>query len=172
MTTTILDRRPVPSPEAEPELAGERRLATVTVLRSAPQTRRRAVAAPRRPIPRTPARCPASRRQHVLTDPAPVRLTPRGQAALVLTVLAVTVLALVTVVAAALGRMAGPAGTVDPAAPSRIVVVQPGDTLWDIAAAAAPAADPRSTINVIERLNGLDAADGVRPGLHLVVPAG
>lgn len=35
------------------------------------------------------------------------------------------------------------------------VVVQPGDTLWSIAAAHYPAADPRERVEAIEALNGL-----------------
>jgi nucleoid-associated protein YgaU len=35
------------------------------------------------------------------------------------------------------------------------VVVQPGDTLWSIAAAEYPAADPRERVGEIEALNGL-----------------
>jgi LysM repeat protein len=35
------------------------------------------------------------------------------------------------------------------------VVVQPGDTLWSIAAARYPAADPRAEVQAIEALNGL-----------------
>jgi nucleoid-associated protein YgaU len=36
------------------------------------------------------------------------------------------------------------------------VVVQPGDSLWSIAAARYPGADPRERVDAIERLNGLD----------------
>ena len=35
------------------------------------------------------------------------------------------------------------------------VVVRPGDTLWSIAAARYPAADPREEVQAIEALNGL-----------------
>ncbi len=35
------------------------------------------------------------------------------------------------------------------------VVVQPGDTLWTIAAERYPAADPRERVSAIEALNGL-----------------
>jgi nucleoid-associated protein YgaU len=37
------------------------------------------------------------------------------------------------------------------------VVVQPGDTLWSIAAAHYPAADPRERVDAIEALNGLSS---------------
>lgn len=85
-------------------------------------------------------------------------------------VLAVTLLALSALVVGAFTGAASTAGQADRAT-TRTVVVQPGDTMWDIAVAALPSADPRSTIDAIEDLNGLDAADGVTPGLRLVVPA-
>jgi LysM repeat protein len=39
--------------------------------------------------------------------------------------------------------------------PVGTVVVQPGDTLWAIAAARYPGADTRERVDAIERLNGL-----------------
>ena len=51
------------------------------------------------------------------------------------------------------------------------VTVQPGDTLWGIAAAIDPGADPRALIAEIRELNGL-AQSGLVPGQVLVVPAG
>ncbi len=50
------------------------------------------------------------------------------------------------------------------------VVVGAGDTLWRIAARAAPGADPRATIEKILRLNGLHVSS-VRPGQRILVPA-
>lgn len=40
-------------------------------------------------------------------------------------------------------------------APVDRLVVQPGDTLWSIAAARYPGDDPRERVDAIERLNGL-----------------
>jgi LysM repeat protein len=62
-------------------------------------------------------------------------------------VLAAAVLVLVSLL---LARVAagGTAGV-------QTVVVQPGDTLWSIAVAHYPDADPRERVDSIERLNGL-----------------
>jgi LysM repeat protein len=51
------------------------------------------------------------------------------------------------------------------------VEVQPGDTLWGIAVAMDPGADPRALIAEIRELNGLTQS-GLVPGQVLVVPAG
>ena len=51
------------------------------------------------------------------------------------------------------------------AAPS--VVVQPGDTLWSIAAEIAPDADPRITVDQLIALNG---ASPIVAGQELVLP--
>jgi hypothetical protein len=52
----------------------------------------------------------------------------------------------------------------------RQVVVQPGQTLWSIAAAAEPAADPRLVIAQITQINSLGGAT-VYAGQQLWVPA-
>jgi LysM domain len=51
------------------------------------------------------------------------------------------------------------------------VVVQPGETLWQIATRVAPGSDPRTTVHRIEELNGLPTAT-VSAGQRLYVPAG
>ena len=50
------------------------------------------------------------------------------------------------------------------------VVVQPGETLWQIATRVAPGTDPRTTVHRIEELNGLTTAT-VSAGQRLYVPA-
>lgn len=50
-------------------------------------------------------------------------------------------------------------------------VVAPGDTLWGLAATAAPDQDPREMVDRIMRLNGLDSVD-VQVGHVLLVPNG
>ncbi len=62
---------------------------------------------------------------------------------------------------AAGGHSSGAGG----AAPT--VVVQPGDTLWSIAAAVAPDADVRITVDQLVALNG---ASPIVPGQELVLP--
>jgi LysM repeat protein len=56
------------------------------------------------------------------------------------------------------------------AGPERTHVVQPGDTLWTIAAATAPG-DPRRRVWEIRERNGLDGAV-IHPGQRLVLPRG
>ena len=48
-------------------------------------------------------------------------------------------------------------------------MVQPGETLWQIAEAAVPSADPRETVAVIMELNDLESAS-VQAGQGLLVP--
>lgn len=100
----------------------------------------------------TPARTPA----------APLRLTRRGRVVVVL------LLALVAVTAFSLGRASSDASGA-PAATRRSVVVQPGETLWEIARRAVPGADPRETVARIADLNDLSGSL-VHPGQRLVVP--
>jgi hypothetical protein len=77
--------------------------------------------------------------------------------------LTVTVLAAVIVVVASLTASSAARTLVD-------VTVTPGDTLWSIAAAAAPDRDPRDVIDEIRELN--DMPGGVLPvGVVLRVPA-
>jgi hypothetical protein len=49
------------------------------------------------------------------------------------------------------------------------VVVQPGQTLWSIASAAEPTADPRSVIQEIMSVNALNGTD-IQAGQLLWVP--
>ena len=63
------------------------------------------------------------------------------------------------VVAVVIGASVGlsKAALGDSAPVSRSVVVQPGDTLWGIAAARYPGDDIRMRVDDIERLNGLQS---------------
>ncbi len=56
------------------------------------------------------------------------------------------------------------------AGPERTHVVQPGDTLWTIAASHS-SGDPREAVWRIRERNGLDGAL-IRPGQRLVLPRG
>jgi hypothetical protein len=103
--------------------------------------------------------------------PVPLRLTRRGRAlarlAALLTVVALGI-GLMLVATGAFGSAA--AGTRPTAPATRVVVVQPGQTLWSIAAQVAPNADRRDTIARIVELNAL-ANSSVSAGARIAVPA-
>ena len=118
--------------------------ATVPVVRSA--------ARPARPVPLAP---PAR---------GGLRLTRRGRLVLV------SLIALV-VLAVALGGAASVSAVSSSQAPATTtVVVQPGQTLWQVASAVSPDSDPREVIAEITALNDLKTPL-VAPGQALVVPA-
>jgi LysM repeat protein len=92
-----------------------------------------------------------------------VRLTTRGR------VVALIALAVLAFGAVSLGRVMTVAAT-GGAVPQRdTVVVEPGQTLWQIAGEIAPGADPRITVGRLIEINGLDDPD-VRVGQRLFVP--
>jgi nucleoid-associated protein YgaU len=103
---------------------------------------------------------------------APLRLTRRGRR---LARTALIVLALVAALALSVAGRDGVGQAGDgPAVPATsTVVVQPGQTLWQVARSVARDADPRETVARIQELNGLSGADAatLRPGQTLVVPA-
>ena len=98
----------------------------------------------------------------------PVRLTGRGRA---------VVAGLVAVVAVVAGLLlaAGGAAAASHGSPAagyrgmRQVVVEPGETLWSIASAAEPAADPQSVIQQIVTANSLGSST-IHAGQVLWVP--
>lgn len=94
--------------------------------------------------------------------PQPVRLTRRGRVLLVL----LAVFLLLTVFS--LGRVTSTA--TPPPQPRATVVMQSGETLWQLAKRVAPGKDPRVTIDRILRDNGIKTADQVRTGQQLVLP--
>ena len=91
----------------------------------------------------------------------PVRLTRRGRVVLFCLLLAVAG-ALVTLVSA-------PGLAADEPGPAPVVIVQPGDTLWDIATRHSGARGRDATIEEIRRLNHLDGY-GVDAGQRLTLP--
>ena len=98
----------------------------------------------------------------VSAAPASIRLTRRGRLVLmVLLAIALVALLGVTRTAVAWAEPSGPT--------TRTVVVQAGDSLWEIARTVDPQRDPRAVIAEIEDLNDLDAA--VVAGQALLVPA-
>lgn len=109
-----------------------------------------------------PAARPAARRVRRQS----VRLTRRGR---VLVVLVSTAFLLLVVLLS--GRVTADAGTSagDQGRATGVVVVQPGENLWQIALAIAPGVDPRETISLIRSLNGLGDRTVVA-GQSIVVP--
>ena len=103
---------------------------------------------------------------------APLRLTARGRVVVRAgIVLLVACIAFVVMsygkgaVVAALSRTPAPAASV------HTVVVQPGQTLWQIAARELPGIDPRDGIGRIRTLNALSATDSIVAGQALSVPS-
>ena len=107
-----------------------------------------------------------SYRVHSSRVPAPaapaLRITRRGRL-VVLAVALMIVLLPGAWRAMATAQVEGPTTTA--------ITVQSGDTLWGIAAAIDPGADPRALIAQIRELNTLTQS-GLVPGQVLVVPAG
>ncbi len=102
------------------------------------------------------------------------RLTPRGRrVVLVLAALAIAAVLMPILLAFTTGAQAanhgpGPAAVRDS---MRQLVVQPGQSLWSIALAAEPTADPRVVTQQIIQFNAL-SSQVVVPGERLWVPKG
>jgi hypothetical protein len=96
------------------------------------------------------------------------RLTRRGR------VVAAGVSALVIgalSIALATAAQASHAGSAGPGRPAVKVEVRPGQSLWSLAGAYDPDADPRLVVQQIRQLNSM-AGDQVQPGEVLWVPRG
>lgn len=112
--------------------------------------------------------------RHLAVVPAPaepygrepeLRLTRRGRLAMFLsTLLTLGVLGVI------LGSTT--VATDEPGAPvpAAMVVVEPGQTLWDLAAKANPDGDIRTTVDDIMRLNSIESAGGLQAGDTIAVP--
>lgn len=96
---------------------------------------------------------------HALT---PWRLTRRGRSVLVVALLAIVSVAVV------LGAIRATAASTTPPQGWVATVVQPGDTLWSLAAAES-GQDPRAVIATIRSVNGLNDSALV-PGQRLYLP--
>jgi hypothetical protein len=95
----------------------------------------------------------------------PLRLTRRGRAAvLVLLVLAASLASAVLFTTASRAEQM-------PAGPPPTIVVQPGETLWDIAARVRPDRNGQAAVDELRRLNDLRGY-GVRAGEVLILPRG
>ena len=101
--------------------------------------------------------------------PDTLRLTRRAEVLIRRVTAALVVLAVVGVVTA---LAVGVVGLVRPAEQtSRTVVVQPGQSLWQIAEEHSSGGDVRDQIERIRSVNGLSGA-GVQAGQRLIVPIG
>jgi nucleoid-associated protein YgaU len=146
------------APQARPA-TGERdgraaRSSGAPVVRTVP---RRPSPAGRRPVSaRRPPSHPAAR--------AGLRLTRRARRLAVVLALAAGV-----AVGSWLDPLLGAGGGELRLAGESSVVVQPGDTLWSIAASLDGGGDVRALIDEIQELNGLRDA-GIRPGQTLLLP--
>lgn len=93
-----------------------------------------------------------------------VRLTRRGRLVVWMAVLAVVCAGLVLVAAPAVST-----GTAHHPR-TEVVVVAPGETLWDIAREMDPEEDPRSVVAEIAELNDVPDAGALRVGQPISVP--
>jgi len=98
-----------------------------------------------------------------------LRLTRRGR------MLRALVLGLVLVAALLAGMVVWGADVVATSGggqpvPARTVTVQPGQTLWDIAAASGVGGDPRDVVATIQDLNALADPGDLQIGQSLVIP--
>ena len=96
-----------------------------------------------------------------------LRITRRGRA--VLTLLIAIPLAIGAAVAG-VGAIGAAAGTQGSAATFQYVTVEPGESLWQVAEAVAPTADPRDVVADILTLNNLSSGE-VQPGQRLAIPS-
>lgn len=102
-----------------------------------------------------------------LPQTARLRITRRGRAVLATLFVAPLVAAML---AFALGGGAATATGEFSVADFSYVTVEPGQSLWQLAEAIAPGADPRDVISDVMRLNGLQSSV-VHPGERLAIPA-
>jgi hypothetical protein len=107
-------------------------------------------------------------------QPGRLRLTRRGRRVLTGFVMLVIVISAMLIWTGVAGGAQAPR----PGAPARSVyqgmtqiVVQPGQTLWSIAAAVEPSADPRTAVQQISDVNGLTGTQ-IEAGQLLWVPRG
>jgi hypothetical protein len=137
-----------------------------TPVRSTPVRSTPVRPAPARPGPARPASAPARR-----PAPGPVRLTRRGRlVAGALIVVAAAAAALLLSLLLGGGALAASHGSPGAGYQGlRQVVVQPGETLWSLAARADPSADPRTVIPQIMSANSLTSST-IYPGEQLWVP--
>lgn len=102
---------------------------------------------------------------------SPIRLTRRGRRLARTAVIAFALLLALTI--GVLGRGTPvQAGDAPAQVATSTVIVEPGQSLWDVARGLSLDADLRETVARIQELNGLSGGAGstVRPGQELIVP--
>lgn len=102
---------------------------------------------------------------------APIRLTRRGRRLARTAVIALALLLALTIGIIGRGTPVQ-AGDAPAQVATSTVIVQPGQSLWDVARGLSLDADLRETVARIQELNGLSGGAGstVRPGQELIVP--
>lgn len=170
MSATLLADRSTSSSTASSPMA----LIDADLLAPVVPIRRSAPVAPVRPV-RRPAATPVSRRagsrgpRYVHGSPTTDwHLSRRGELLLRRVTAAVTAVVVILVVTAAAFALTRAAST-PPPVQTRTVVVQLGQSLWQVAAAASPGADVSSTTDQIRTLNHLGGTT-LTPGQTLLVP--
>jgi LysM repeat protein len=169
LTLVPTPSEPVAEPSAEPSaMPGTGREAGRVVPDAVPERHLVAWrAAPARPgtrvlVPASARRLQACEQSHE-PDVHGSRLTARGRV--------VVAAVWLVMIAAAVLIVAGAMGAADPLPTETTTVqIESGDTLWRLAGTVASEVDPRETVSVIMRLNGLDSAGEIHPGDVLVVP--
>ncbi len=99
----------------------------------------------------------------------PARLTRRGRV-LRSVVVGLVVVAAVLVAAVAWGPSVVATARAGEPVPVRTMTVQPGQTLWDIAADSGIGGDPRDVVSRIQDLNALSDPGDLQVGQSLAVP--
>ena len=139
-----------------------------TISLPAPATRR----APRATVRPSYDRTLVLERPVVASAPAsPIRLSRRGRRLARTAVIALALLLALTI--GVLGRGTPvQAGDAPAQVATSTVIVEPGQSLWDVARGLSLDADLRETVARIQELNGLSGGAGstVRPGQELIVP--
>lgn len=110
-------------------------------------------------------------RTPMFAAPAPatrLRLTVRGRRLVAFLASIPAIVALAIAIVSGGGALASADGGA-PAGTFEHVTVMPGDTLWSIAEATAPSADPRDVVDAIMRLNALPSGSLVA-GQSLALP--
>ena len=101
------------------------------------------------------------------TSQPSLRLTRRGRVVVFLAALALVLVAAVFIGAASVANDSSKGGA---ATPTRVVMVDEGDTLWAIASEIADDGEVRAMIDTIKQLNALDSA-ALQVGQEIHVPA-